>query len=140
VAIENTVYDNVRKGGSWAPADVAGQLCACSVDSLQLRAGGCTGLNTALDVLFTAAHPNLGSVGVSMNGPGGPYGFGMPVPADPADRFGQAINGAPPPGGGWTFGALPDCAYIVTLSAHLLLTTGDSSPLPVQDQIAFCKK
>lgn len=140
VAIENTVYNNVRKGGSWAPVDVSGQLCACSVDSLQLRAGGCAGLNAALDVLFTAAHPNLGDVSVSMNGPGGPYGFGMPVPVTPGDHFGQAINGAAPPAGGWTFAALPDCAYIVTLSANLLLTTGDSSPLPVIDQIAFCKK
>jgi hypothetical protein len=140
VAIENTAYDNVHKGGSWAPVDVSGQLCACSVDSLQLRAGGCAGLNAALDLLFTAAHPNLGSVSVSMNGPGGPYGFGMPVPVDPTDQFGQAINGAPPPAGGWTFNTLPDCAYIVTLSANLLLTTGDASPLPVQDQLAFCKK
>lgn len=140
VAIENTVYNNVHKGGSWAPVDVPNQLCACSLDSLQLRAGGCAGLNASLDVLFTAAHPNLGTVSVSMNGPGGPYGFGMPVPPNPADRFGQAINGAPPPGGGWTFNALPDCAYIVTLSAQLQLTTGDSSPLPVLDQIAFCKK
>jgi hypothetical protein len=140
VAIENTVYNNVHKGGSWAPVDVDGQLSACSVDSLQLRAGGCAGLNAALDVLYTAAHPNLGSISVSMNGPGGPYGFGIPVPLNPADQFGQAINGAPPPGGGWTFNALPDCAYIVTLSANLLLTTGDSSPLPVHDQIAFCKK
>ncbi len=140
VAFENTVYNNVHKGGSWAPADLPDQLCACSLDSLQLRAGGCAGLNASLDVLFTAAHPNLGSVGVSMNGPGGPYGFGMPVPADPTDQFGQAINGAPPPAGGWTFNALDDCAYIVKLTAHLLLTTGDSSPLPVQDEIAFCKK
>lgn len=140
MAVENTAYDNVRKGGSWAPLDKSGQLCACSVDSLQLRAGGCAGLNTSLDVLFTAAHPNLGSVDVSMNGPGGPYGFGMPAPLNPADRFGQAINGVAPPAGGWTFNALPDCAYIVTLSAELLLTTGDSAPLPVQDQIAFCKK
>lgn len=140
VAIENTLYQNVHKGGSWAPVDVSGQLCACSLDSLQLRAGGCAGLNAALDVLFTAAHPNLGSVSVSMNGPGGPYGFGIPPIATPGDHFGQAVNGAAPPVGGWTFAALPDCAYIVTLSASLLLTTGDSSPLPVQDQIAFCKK
>lgn len=140
VAIENTVYNNVHKGGSWAPVDVSGQLCAASVDSLQLRAGGCAGLNAALDVVFTAAHPNLGAVSVSMNGPGGPYGFGMPAIPTPGDWFGQAINGVAPPAGGWTFATLPDCAYIVTLSVQLLLTTGDSVPLPVHDQIAFCKK
>jgi len=143
VATENTVYNNVHRGGSWAPVDKLGQLCGCSVDSLQLRGGGCAGLNAALDVLFTAVHPNLGSVGVSMNGPGGPYGFGIPAIVTAGNHFGQAANGAPPPAPPappWTFASLPDCAYIVTLSVPLLLTTGDSSPDPVTDQIAFCKK
>ena len=140
VAVENTAYNNVHKGGSWAPADVSGQLCGASVDSVQLRAGGCAGLNAALDVLFSAAHPNLGSVSLSMNGPGGPYGFGLPAIATPGDHFGLAINGAPLPIVPWTFSSLPDCAYIVTLSVPVLVTTGDSSPQPVYDQIAFCKK
>jgi hypothetical protein len=35
--------------------------------------------------------------------------------------------------------SLTPCAYIVTLSVGVLLTTGDSVPLPIQDQIAFCK-
>jgi len=139
VAIENTLYANVHKGGSWAPVNVSGQLGVCSVDSLQLRMNGCAGIQAGLDVVVTTAHPNLGAVGLSMNGPGGPYGFDLPV-AVPGERFGAALNGVAPPVGGWTVAGLPDCAYIITLSAQLLLTTGDSSPLPMQDQIAFCKK
>lgn len=133
VAIENTVYDDVHHGGSWAPHDVDGQLCAYSIDLQQLRSGGCAGLNTSLDVLFTAAHPNLGLVDVEMTGPGGPYAFTMPVPPNPVDRFGTATPD------GWVFGPLEDCAYIVTLSVNLLLTTGDSNPSTLYDQVAFCK-
>ncbi|HSI59326.1 MAG TPA: hypothetical protein VLA16_17320 [Ideonella sp.] len=139
VAVENTLYANVHKGGSWAPVDVNGQLGVCSVDSLQLRMNGCAGIQAGLDVVLTTAHANLGAVSLSMNGPGGPYGFDLPA-AVPGERFGMAVNGVAPPVGGWTVAGLPDCAYIITLSAQLLLTTGDSSPLPIQDQIAFCKK
>jgi hypothetical protein len=35
---------------------------------------------------------------------------------------------------------LPDCAYIITLGAQVLLTTGDDVPDTVWDQIGFCKK
>jgi hypothetical protein len=35
--------------------------------------------------------------------------------------------------------SLTPCAYIVELSVEVLLTTGDSVPLPLEDQIAFCK-
>ena len=139
VAIENTRYNQVRKGGSWSPSDVDGQLCACSVDTLELRsAGGCSGLTNSLTVVYTAAHPNLGSLTLSMKGPTGTLPFTLPAPLDPVDRFGQASNGSPP--GSWVYTDLPDCAYIVTLSAQLLLTTGDSVPDPVWDQLAFCKK
>ena len=132
VAIENTAYNGVAKGGSWAPSTVSGQLCVCSVDVLQLQAAGCAGITSGLDVLFTASHPNLGSVSLSMAGPGGPYGFTLP-PAVPGERFGTATNG-------FVIGSLADCAYIITLSVSLLLTTGDSIPNPIHDQIGFCKK
>lgn len=132
VAIENTLYDGVAKGGSWAPSVVDDQLCVSSVDSVQLRSNGCAGLNSGLDVLFTATHPNLGDVSITMTGPGGPYGFTLPA-AVAGERFGTATNN-------FTFSTLTDCAYIVTLSTTVLLTTGDSSPLPIHDQIAFCKK
>ena len=139
VALANMHYDQVRKGGSWSPSDADGQLCACSVDTPELRsAGGCAGLNNSLIVVYTAAHPNLGSLTLSMKGPTGTLPFTLPAPLNSVDRFGQASNGSPP--GSWLYTDLPDCAYIVTLSAQLLLTTGDSVPDPVWDQLAFCKK
>lgn len=132
VAIDNTRYDGVAKGGSWAPSLASGELCVCSVDAVQLRTNGCAGLHAGLDVLFTAAHPNLGEVTLTMAGPGGPYAFTLPPPV-PGERFGTATNA-------FSFAALPDCAYIITLRATMLLTTGDAVPDPVYDQIGFCKK
>jgi hypothetical protein len=35
--------------------------------------------------------------------------------------------------------SLGPCAYIVTLSVQILLTTGDGVPDNLIDQIAFCK-
>ena len=133
VAIENTAYDDVAKGGSWAPATVNGQLAVVSVDAVQLRSNGCAGITSGLDVVLTAAHPNLGTVSLSMTGPGGPYAFTLPA-AVPGERFGTAVAN------GWSIGTLADCAYIITLGAQVLLTTGDSVPNDVWDQIGFCKK
>jgi hypothetical protein len=133
VAIENTAYDGVAKGGSWAPATVNGQLALVSVDALQLRSNGCAGITSGLDVVLTTAHANLGIVSLSMTGPGGPYAFTLPA-AVPGERFGTAVAN------GWAIGTLADCAYIITLGAQVLLTTGDSVPNDVWDQIGFCKK
>ena len=77
--------------------------------------------------------PSQSRVGVArMAGPGGPYGFTLPPPV-PGERFGTATNG-------FVIGSLADCAYIITLSVSLQLTTGDSIPNPIHDQIGFCKK
>jgi hypothetical protein len=133
VAIENTAYDGVAKGGSWAPSTANDQPAVVSVDALQLRANGCAGVTIGLDVLLTTAHPNLGDVSLVMTGPGGPYAFTLPA-AVAGERFGTAVAS------GWNIAALPDCAYIITLGAELLLTTGDSIPNNVWDQIGFCKK
>jgi hypothetical protein len=134
IAVENTRYANVAKGGSWAPSRVSGQWAVVSVDVLQLRSNGCAGVQAGLDVVVTCAHPNLGAVGVSMQGPGGPYGF-----APPATGATEAV-GAATPVGGWTVAGLADCAYIIDLSAQILLTNGDAVPDPVHDRIGFCKK
>lgn len=132
VAIDNTRYANVAKGGSWAPWLASDQLCVASIDAAELRGNGCAGVNADLTALFTATHPNLGDVTVSMTGPGGPYAFTLPAPV-PGEQFGTAIKS-------FNFSLLPNCAYIVKLSVGLLLTTGDSSPLPIGDEIGFCKK
>ena len=46
MAIENTAYDGVAKGGSWAPSVANGQLGVCSVDAVQLQSDGCAGVST----------------------------------------------------------------------------------------------
>lgn len=131
-AIDNTRYDGVAKGGSWMPHVLLGQLAAVSVDALQLRTNGCAGVHDDLEVVFTCAHPNLGEVSLTLSGPGGPYGFTLP-PRSPGEHFGRATNA-------FSFATLADCAYIIDLSAPLLLTNGDNAPTPVQDRVAFCKR
>ena len=100
---------------------------------------GCSEITTALDVLVTTAHPNLGSVTVTLTGPTGTLEF-IPPAATANERAGTAAIPAPPPTPpGWDVASLTPCAYVVQLSATLLLTTGDSVPNPLQDFMAFCK-
>jgi hypothetical protein len=99
----------------------------------------CTSITDSLTVLFTATHPNLGPVSVSMKGgPTTPPHFGqfpftLPAPAETGDWYGVAVPS------GWTLADLVPCAYVVTLTVPVLLTTGDTdfSP-PLTDQIGFC--
>src|SRR5215203_496853 len=135
LAIYDRNYDNVTHGGSWAPQLMPDELGVVMVNILEIG-GGCGGITNALTVKYTAAHPNLGAVSLSITGPGVPpppqFTLADSAGATPQNRFG---NGTP------TFAVAPlqKCAYIVKLTAEMLLTTGDSNPLPVQDEIAFCK-
>ncbi|MGH2459489.1 MAG: carboxypeptidase-like regulatory domain-containing protein, partial [Chloroflexota bacterium] len=112
---------------------VNGQPGVALIDIKELQPNGCAGITNSLTVLFTASHANLGGVSVDMIGPGGPYNFTLPTPVP---ETGDWYDTAAP--SGWSLGTLTPCAYIVTLSVSLLLTTGDSDPLPLIDQIAFC--
>jgi hypothetical protein len=133
IAIDNTPYDNVTKGGTWAPHLVSSQLGVAMVDVNELVVGGsCSEISSTLNVLYTAAHPNLGSVEISMTGPGDPYTFSLAGPVTP-DTSGTATPS------GFVVADLDPCAYIVKLSVGLLLTTGDSNPDPLNDEVAFCK-
>jgi hypothetical protein len=132
LAIDNTLYNNVNKGGSWVPQQVSGQLDVTSVNIQELIGSGCGGITNSLTVLVTAAHPNLGPVTLSMAGGGTTWGFTLP-PATPGQIAGAATNG-------FAVSALPSCAYIVTLKTVVLVTTGDSVPGPLYDQVAFCKR
>ena len=67
------MYNQVEKNGSWVPARADGYLGALSIDVDELIGHGCAKITSALAVLYTAAHPNLGSVSLSVTGPGGPY-------------------------------------------------------------------
>jgi hypothetical protein len=97
---------------------------------------GCGEITNALTVLYTAAHPNLGAVTLRMDGPGGPYTFTLTLDpaASPTDFFGTA---APH---GFVVANLAPCAYLVTLTVDVSLTTGDATPGSLIDQIAFCKR
>ena len=130
LAIDNTLYDQVTHGGSWAPGLVDNQLAVAMVDVQELETNGCAGVTNQLHVKVTAAHPNLGSVGLTMTDPAALL-FTLPA-GTPTEIVGTATNG-------FTVASLPSCAYIVTLGVDVLLTTGDATPVPVIDQIAFCK-
>ena len=134
VAIDNILYNNITRHPEWDGGLLPpGQLGVAMVDIKELQGNGCADLGGSLTVLFTAAHPNLGPVSIQMIGPGGPYNFTLPAIPEAGDWYGSATPS------GWTVANLQPCAYIVTLSVTILLTTGDSDPNPLIDQIAFCK-
>jgi hypothetical protein len=133
VAIDDTLYDNISHHPDWAGWVESGALAVKMVDIQELLPAGCSKITSSLTVLFTAAHPNLGSVTVYMDGPGGPYNFTLPGAGTP-DQFGTATPS------GWTVGSLPACAYVVFIEVEVLLTDGDHVPIPVWDHVAFCKE
>lgn len=135
VAIDNNLYNNVNHHPDWAGYNLPNQPAVVMVDIKELQAGGCAKLSKSLTVLFTASHPNLGPVSVTMTGPGGPYDFTLPTPIpETGDWYGVAI---PPPG--FQVAKLVPCAYLVTLGVNLLLTNGDVDfTETLVDQIAFC--
>ena len=132
LAVMNTLYNNVSKNGSWNRRIVDRELGLASLDIQELADAGCAEITRSLTVKYTAAHPNLGSVLIWMDGPGGPYAFTLAAGGTPENRFGVATNR-------FTLASLRDCAYIVKLSAPLLLTTGDSTPGALTDEVAICK-
>ena len=141
LAIENTLYNNVTYHPTWNGSTQSGLLGVAKIDIQQLMGAGmgCSEITANLDVLVTTAHPNLGSVSLTLTGPTGTLGF-IPPAANANERAGTAAIPAPLPAPpGWTVASLVPCAYVVQLSATLLLTTGDSVPNPLYDLMAFCK-
>jgi hypothetical protein len=145
IAINNTHYDNISHHPYW-PGGLFGashELAVASIGVTELAAAPCSLLTDSLTVEFTAAHSNLGGVSVSLQGPGGPYTFSLnPATAEDAGEnwYGNATpltHGSPAVP--WTFADLAPCAYLLTLTVDVLLTTGDSVPQPLIDYIAFCK-
>jgi hypothetical protein len=137
IAIDNTRYDNVSHHPYW-PGGLFGasdELAVASVGIAELATSPCSTLANSLTVQFTAGHPHLGAVGVTLEGPGGPYAFTLSLDAAATadNQFGTAVPD------GWTFTTLPPCAYLLKLSVGVLLTTGDSVPDALVDYIAFCK-
>jgi hypothetical protein len=133
VAIDNTLYDHLLHHPEWMAVNESNALGVAMIDIQEEISHPCSEIADSLTVLFTAAHPNLGAPSISMSGPGGPYAFTLPAPATAGDQFGTATPS------GFVVADLAPCAYIVGLSVPLLLTTGDSVPLPLYDQMPFCK-
>ncbi len=142
IAVNNRLYDYVRHP-NWMSEQVNDGLAVAMVNLEELGSSGCEGIQETLNVRFTASHPNLGTVRIKVDGPGGPYRT-TPTPADPnvngngdENLYGsidfQQISG------GTKAEELKNCAYTVTLSAEVLLTNGDTVPSTRHDQIAFCK-
>jgi hypothetical protein len=143
LAIENTAYTNISHHPSWNPYTDPPYPGVAKLDILQLMGpgNGCTDITTDLDVLVTAAHPNLGSVTLTVTGPTGTHTLDPPpeTPAgvQPRERVGTATIPAPPHA--WTVASLSKCSYIVMLRAELLLTTGDANFGSLEDFMAFHK-
>jgi hypothetical protein len=130
VALANTTYNQVQKQGSWVPARVDNQLGVVSVDIQELIGHGCARITNALHVNYTAAHPNLGGMSLTITGPGGPYHYALPPIAQ--DFFGSVSSLLDSANNPVTVASLPKCSYILTGSIGLLLTTGDESPVVSQ--------
>jgi len=140
IAINNTRYNNISHHPYW-PGGLFGQsneLAMSSIGIAELAAAPCSTLTGSFTVQFTAAHSNMGTVSVWLEGPGGPYAFDLNPAA--AQTPGEAWFGTATPSG-WTFASLPPCAYLLKLGVEVLLTTGDpgTNTGTLVDYIAFCK-
>ena len=133
LAVYNTHYDGVTHKGAWAPVIVDDQLGVVMVNVEEIGVG-CAKITNAITIKYTAAHPNLGAVSITMDGPGGPYPTTLSddASATATNRFGTASVGV-------NVANLDKCAYLVKMSATILLTTGDSRPDSIWDEVAFCK-
>jgi hypothetical protein len=141
VAMFNTTYNNVPKYGSWMP-QTANEMGVACIDIQEMIGGGggtgCTPITNAIHVNYTAANPNMGSVSLVLNGPGGPYTLENATPvSNVAETFGTATelhNPALVP-----INTLPNCAYTAILSVELKLTNGEGQISNIYDWMSFCK-
>lgn len=132
IALFNLLYSGVPQNGSWLPGTSTERGIAC-LDIKEMTGSGCGKITTSLTVKYTAANPNLGSVKVTMSGPGGPHVF----PAIAHDTAGEEAHGEVAYSG--TVAALPNCAYIVYVHADIKLTNGEITHNNIWDHMAFCK-
>ena len=130
-AINNTRYNGMKHHPNWNQWTGSNEYGVSMFDLQQLQAAGCAKITTQVDVLFSSAHPNLGSIDVKLTGPNGTITLPVPAPGNPVDQFGTITHVFAP--------ADPLCAYIVTYTTTFLLTTGDNNLDPVVDQVAFCR-
>lgn len=136
IAIENRGYDNLVHHPAWAGhSSPAGTVGVNLLDIEELKVNGCAEVKDTLTVLVTAAHPNLGKVSLTITGGNAqtlPAAFTVPTAGLPDEQFGTATND-------FVVTDLAPCAYIVSLSTVIMLTTGDQNAGALTDQMAFCK-
>lgn len=128
VAIDNTLYHNVKH----AYSVTSGELAVYEIGVQELVTDICGDIKTGtINVLFTAAHPNLGGASITIKGNGiSDVPVPLPIPPVPINWHGSTP---------YDLTGLPNCAYILTLAVDLLLTDGVNDPDPLYDQIALCK-
>jgi hypothetical protein len=129
VAVDNTLYAGMSHHpawGAWGPITEHG---VCMLDVQQLIETGCSKITNKVDILYSVAHPNTGGITMVLTGPLPPVNLG-PI-AVTVNSFGTVTHNFAP--------SDPLCAYLLTLTATYLLTTGDANLPSVQDQVAFCR-
>jgi len=115
-----------------------GTTAAAAPNGAEVVPEYCNDITDSLTVNFTASHPNLGPVSLTMSGPAGldayPFTLAPTTPPVTGDWYGAGVPS------GWTVANLEPCAYVVQLSVDILLTTGDGNfGPPLYDFISFCK-
>jgi hypothetical protein len=127
IAINNTLYDNVKQ----AYVTANGEAAVLQIGVQQLVTDVCAEIDVdTIGVLFTAAHPNLGSVSITITG-NGIYKVPVPLPPPPVpiDWYGSAP---------YSMAGLPSCAYTLILNVDLLLTDGINNYPEQTTFISFC--
>ncbi len=62
IAVDNTLYTGMShhpEWGAWGPVTEYG---VCMLDVQQLIAAGCSKITNKVDILYSVAHPNIGSI------------------------------------------------------------------------------
>jgi len=133
-AVSNPTYTNITRHPEWNPTPAFSDIAVAVLDLDELTSGtGCTRISATLTPKVTAAHPNLGAVSAWVEGgPTPAKQLDVPNPAQD-DRFGTATPN------GWVLTDLGPCAYLVQLSAEVLVTTGEAEPSNRNDHIGFCR-
>ena len=130
IAIDNTTYSGMQHHPAWSAWGGGVETGVCMLDIQQLIAAGCAKITTQVDILYSVAHPHLGSIGLLLEGPGPDLALG-PIAPVTDNNFGIVTHTFAPTD--------PECAYLVTLDTTYLLTNGDNFGVYAKDYMAFCR-
>ncbi|AFL80557.1 Transthyretin-like family [Aequorivita sublithincola DSM 14238] len=136
LAIFNTRYDNVHKGGSWlSEIQNPSEFGIAMVDLVELSGpgNGCKKITDAIHVKYSAGNPNLGNVSIKFTGQGATNTFeAINYPVSGEEAYGTASYLG-------DFGDLKPCAYEIRLEVGLNLTNGRDNHHDIWDRILFCR-